>query len=235
MGEGREKRVGSANTAEQPVQLSREDSVAVQCGEPSAPTYAICIWHMTRQAFLFDSAALRRAGSRQWVLKPQDLVVALKLFALGRERLSYAALGQALHLSQFEAHAAVQRLIAARLASSVDGRVRPVVPTLRSFLVRGAPYAYPPVRGEVTVGVPTAHGAAPLMELTVGAGEVPPVWPDPEGKVRGQSLLPLYPTAPRAALEDRRLYELLALFDALRIGQAREREMAAKLIEETLK
>ena len=190
---------------------------------------------MKRQASLFDSAALRRAASRQWVLKPQDLVVALKLFILGHEKLSYAALGKALYLSQFEAHAAVQRLIAAKLATSLEGRVRPVMAALRSFILRGAPYAYPSVRGEVTVGVPTAHGAAPLKDLVVGAAELPPVWPDPEGKVRGQSLLPLYPKAPRAALEDRRLYELLALFDALRIGQAREREMASKLIEERLK
>jgi hypothetical protein len=190
---------------------------------------------MKRQAKLFDSAALRRAGSRQWVLKPQDLVVALKLFTLGREKLSYAALGKALHLSQFEAHAAVQRLIAAKLATSLEGRVRPVMSSLRNFILRGAPYAYPSVRGEVTVGVPTAHGITPLKDLVVGGSELPPVWPDPEGKVRGQSLLPLYPKAPRAALEDRRLYELLALFDALRIGQAREREMATKLIDERLK
>jgi len=190
---------------------------------------------MKRQVNRFDSAVLRRAGSRQWVLKPQDLVVALKLFILGHEKLTYAALGKALYLSQFEAHAAVQRLIAAKLATSLEGRVRPILPALRNFIVRGAPYAYPPVRGEVTIGVPTAQGVAPLSELVVEAGELPPVWPDPEGKVRGQSLLPLYPKAPRAALEDRRLYELLALFDAIRIGQAREREIAAKLVEERLK
>lgn len=190
---------------------------------------------MKRQSNLFVSAALRRAGSRQWVLKPQDLVVALKLFTLGQEKLSYAALGTTLHLSQFEAHAAVQRLIAAKLATSLEGRVRPAMAALRNFLLRGALYAYPPVRGEVTIGVPTAHGVAPLKDLLVATSELPPVWPDPEGKVRGQSLLPLYPKAPRAALEDRRLYELLALFDALRIGQAREREVAAKLIEERLK
>ena len=36
-------------------------------------------------------------------------------------------------------------------------------------------------------------------------------------------------------MDDRKLYELLALFDALRIGQARERELAKKILEERLK
>ena len=37
---------------------------------------------------------------------------------------------------------------------------------------------------------------------------------------------------PLAARADNKLYELLALFDALRAGQAREREFAKKLLEE---
>jgi hypothetical protein len=162
------------------------------------------------------SVALCRAPNRQWALEPRDPAVALKLCILGHKKRPYAALGKALHLSQFEAHAAVQRLIAAKLATSLEGRVRPVMPALRSFILGGAPYGYPSVCGEVTVGVPTAHGGAPLRELVVGSAELPPVWPDPDGKARGQALLPLYPKAPRAALEDRRLYEQLALFDALR-------------------
>ena len=61
-----------------------------------------------------------------------------------------------------------------------------------------------------------------------------PVWPHPEGTVKGEALLPLYAKLPLAAGDDARFYELLALFDALRIGQAREREMARRLLEERL-
>lgn len=182
-----------------------------------------------------DPVALRRGAPRQWVLKPQDVAIALKLVVLGSERLPYAALGKAMHLSQFEAHAAVQRLVVAKLAVSIDGNIRPVKESLRRFLVNGAPFAYPPMRGEVTVGMPTAHAIAPLRDLLASASDLPPVWPDPEGKVRGQSLLPLYPGEPAAAREDSGLYELLALFDALRVGQARERNLAARLLEERLK
>jgi len=190
---------------------------------------------MTDAASKNGPVALRRGAPRQWVLKPQDLAVALKLVVLGQERLSYAALGKAMHLSQFEAHAAVQRLIVAKLAAAVEGRIRPIKQALRRFVVNGAPHVYPPLRGGVTVGVPTAHGTAPLKDLLAISSDLPPVWPDPEGEVLGQSLLPLYPGLPAAAREDPQLHELFALVDALRIGQARERTLAAKLLEERFK
>ncbi len=50
--------------------------------------------------------------------------------------------------------------------------------------------------------------------------------PYSKGTVRGHSILPLYPSVPEAALKDKQLYELLALTDALRVGRAREKELA---------
>lgn len=180
------------------------------------------------------SAALRRAGNRQWVLKPQDLAVALKLVTLEENRLSYAELGKRLRLSPFEAHAAVQRLMAARLLVDMGEGPRPVMAALRSFVLYGAAYCYPPVRGEVTIGFPTAYAVAPLKDRVLFSQEMPPVWPHPDGTTRGMALLPLYEKLPLAAVDDAELYALLALFDALRIGQARERELATKLLAERL-
>jgi predicted transcriptional regulator len=181
---------------------------------------------MKRSQLEHKQAALRRAGTRQWVLKPQDLAIAFKLVLLQGERLPYKTLAQQMHLSQFEAHAAVQRLMAARLVVDVEGQLRPVKSALRGFVLDGAPYVYPPVRGEQTVGFPTSHGAAPLNEELVGTDQTVPVWPHPSGTVSGPALLPLYENASLAALDDPALYELLALFDALRSGQSRERELA---------
>ncbi len=181
-----------------------------------------------------DSAALRRASKRQWVLKPQDLAVALKLVSLGARRLSYAELGKSLRLSPFEAHAAVQRLMAARLVVDIGEGPRPVMAALRNFVIHGAAYCYPAVRGELTIGYPTAYAVSPLKDLVLFSQEMPPVWPHPEGQSRGPALLPLYEKLPLAALDDAKLYELLALFDALRMGQAREHELAIKLLEERL-
>jgi hypothetical protein len=51
-----------------------------------------------------------------------------------------------------------------------------------------------------------------------------------EGSVRGYSFAPLHKNVSRAALDDPQLYELLVLTDALRDGQARERNLAIKEI-----
>lgn len=181
------------------------------------------------------SAAMRRAGNRQWGLKPQDLAVLFKLVTLrGSARVPYAMLAKQLRLSPFEAHAAVQRLSAARLVVEMGGELRPVMAAVRNFILHGAPYCFPPVRGEITIGFPTAYAVPPLKEMVLFADEMPPVWPHPEGTARGASLLPLYEKLPLVANDDPVLYELLALFDALRVGQARERELASKLLKERL-
>jgi hypothetical protein len=82
--------------------------------------------------------------------------------------------------------------------------------------------------------MPTGYAAPPLRELIVQPDDLPPVWPQPDGLTRGIALYPLYPTAPAAAAKDERLYQCLALFDALRSGAAREREMAQQLLSERL-
>ena len=56
----------------------------------------------------------------------------------------------------------------------------------------------------------------------------------PAGSVKGPTLSPLYRTAPQAAMADPALHRLLALLDALRTGRARERSLAAKLMEAEL-
>ena len=177
---------------------------------------------------------MKRASTRQWVLKPQDLAIALKHVSMRDRWLPYADLGEAMCLSRFEAHAAVQRLIAARLFYQSESKPRPIMQSLRQFVVYGAVFAYPAVHGEMTIGFPTAHGYSPIKDVLVSSDEPVPVWPHPKGKVRGMALLPLYEKLPLAAIEDDELYALLALFDALRIGQARERELAKKFLEERL-
>ncbi len=182
-----------------------------------------------------NSGIKSRLGHSQWSLKPQDLAVAFKLVCLQGHRLPYAALAHALHMSPFEAHACIARLSASRLLTDVDGVPSLVMPAFRALVLQGAAYFFPAVRGEVTVGFPTAHGVEPLRSKVLFADELPPVWPHAEGNTRGTSLLPLYPKLPLAAQADRPFYELLALFDALRIGQARERDIVRSLLEERLK
>ena len=105
-------------------------------------------------------------------------------------------------------------------------------PQLREFVLSGAKYAFPAVRGTLTRGVPTAYAAAPLNSVIAPSTDPVPVWPHKSGTVRGVSLAPLYPTVPEAALRDENLYAVLALFDAVRSGQARERNTAQKNLAE---
>ncbi len=182
-----------------------------------------------------NSGIKSRLSHAQWTLKPQDLALGFKLVCLRGQKLSYPALAQALQLSPFEAHACMARLSASRLLTEVDGVPRLVMPAFRPLVLQGAVYFFPPVRGEVTVGFPTAQGVEPLKSKVMFAEELPPVWPHPEGTTRGATLLPLYPKLPLAALKDPAFYELLALFDALRIGQARERELVRGMLEERLR
>lgn len=98
---------------------------------------------------------------------------------------------------------------------------------LAEFTLHGAKYSFPPVRLPPGPGVPTSH-AAPAFAGVFAQGSDALVWPDAGGSVRGEGLVPLHPCVPGAALRDAALYELLALFDALRAGRARERGMAVQ-------
>jgi hypothetical protein len=168
------------------------------------------------------------------ILKPQDIVVLLKLAAHPEVRWTYPRLGQALAMSASEVHAAIRRAHQARLATEASAGARPVRAALAELLVHGVKYVFPPERGELTRGVPTGYAAPPLNRSINLPNEPPPVWPYSEGDTRGYAFAPLYKSVPVAALGDRALYELLALVDAIRDGRAREREIAAKELKARL-
>ena len=104
---------------------------------------------------------------------------------------------------------------------------------MRLFVQHGARYCFPATRGPQTRGVPTGYAALPLSELIrAPAGEPPPVWPDKDGTVRGETLYPLYSTAPQGARRNPALHELPALLDAIRAGSPRERALALQLMDQ---
>ena len=168
-------------------------------------------------------------------LKPQDLLVLLKVAAHPPQRWTYAALGEALSMSASEAHASVKRAVASGLAvAPARGEWSPVRPNLLEFMLHGVRYVWPATLGPVKRGVPTAFGAEPLASLLTATPGDAPVWADPAGSAKGPALSPLYRTAPQATRTDPALHRLLALLDALRTGRARERTLAAKLMEAEL-
>ncbi|VAX04956.1 hypothetical protein MNBD_GAMMA20-1, partial [hydrothermal vent metagenome] len=158
----------------------------------------------------------------------QDVLVALKLQAMGGRPWSYAALAIELGLSPSQLHAAVKRALAARLLVRRGEAIVAQARNLGEFLIHGLKYAFVPEMGELTRGMPTTHAAPPLNSHFVSSNEPPPVWPDAEGEVRGQSFSPLCKSAPQAARRDPGLYELLVLVDAIRGGRAHEQEIAIR-------
>jgi len=112
----------------------------------------------------------------------------------------------------------------------LDNPVRVHAQSLAEFALHGAKYAFPGVRLPLAVGVPTSH-SAPAFAGVFAPGSLDYVWPHPNGSVRGIGVEPLHPSVPFAAMQDAKLYELLALFDALRVGKARERSIAAERLQ----
>lgn len=188
------------------------------------------------------------SSQKQASLKPQDVVVALKIAlaassgstGASRDGSSdvpagapsyaprYAALAKSLFMSASEAHAAVQRAITSRLLAQSSAGLVANRAALQEFLLHGLAYSFPGVEGPITRGMPTGAAAPHFSALFDQTQSLAWVWPDAQGEVRGPSLCPLYPSVPAACRLDENLYRMLSALDALRAGAAREREIAQR-------
>lgn len=99
-----------------------------------------------------------------------------------------------------------------------------------SFIQFGLSYVFPAEPGALVRGIPTGHSAPVLKEYFLSAE--PYVWHSPLGKMKGQSIPPLYANQIAAAQDDPHLYDMLALIDAVRVGRRREVEKGTELLKE---
>ncbi len=111
---------------------------------------------------------------------------------------------------------------------------KPNLTAVEEFLIHGVKYVFPAKRGSLIRGMPTSYAAEPLSRLINPGKEPVPVWADPLGNIRGIEIVPLYKTVPEAAKRDPKLYERLALIDAIRDGKARERNLAEQELKLSL-
>jgi len=165
-------------------------------------------------------------------MKPQDVVVALKLLSEGERPRPYAVLAAELGMSASEVHGAIGRLREGGLVALKGRRV--VRRALRDFLVSGIAHVFPAREGEPARGIPTAWAAPALGGMFKSSVGLAPVWAHPKGDSRGPSVAPLYKSVPDAALGDPDLYDYLALVDAIRLGRARERKAAIEVIDKRI-
>lgn len=167
------------------------------------------------------------------MLKPQDVVVLIKLAIESGRPWSYTQLAYELSMSASEIHAGIKRATQARLFSKQLNR--PHRKALEEFLIHGVKYAYSPTIGSLTRGIPTSFASPALRDkFALHDDSEIYVWPHPVGEYRGLELSPLYKSVPDTATRDSKFYEALSLLDAIRIGRAREKNIAEKLLLEMI-
>lgn len=163
-------------------------------------------------------------------MRPQDVVILLKILTYEEKTWRMKDLALSLHISASEVTESLERSTIAGLIAA--DKVRVLRDNLLEFLVYGLRYVFPVQLGPVMQGLATAHSAAPLCTEIVGQDTF--VWPYMDGKDRGPSIVPLILSVPIAALQDPELYQMLALTEALRVGRIREKILAKRYLEELL-
>jgi hypothetical protein len=165
-------------------------------------------------------------------MRPQDVVVLLRILTFPTSAWQGKDLAAALLISPAEISDALRRCQYARLLQP-DGRTVHQQ-ALLWFLKHGLPYVFPAHPTDFVLGIPTAWNAVPELAATRGATEPAYVWPDPDGTAWGLAISPLYPTTPAAARLDTAWHQLLALVDVLRLGAIPLRPDVQKLLSRKL-
>ena len=180
--------------------------------------------------FINIEFSIMRFGS----LKPQDLVVALKLAVRQGKIYTYASISSEVGLAVAGVHASVRMLIHARLATgSLRDGLEVNRTALQELLIYGVPYFFPPSIGGLTRGIATASAVFEIASELITRQEVY-VWPDPHGTMRGTSIQPLHSCALIASAHDEILHRVLMCIDVLRVEGARERALAIEILRRDL-
>ena len=156
-------------------------------------------------------------------LKPQDVVILLKIIALEKKEWTNSLIANKLGISPAEISCGLERC---RIAKLIDNTKKVVnILALQDFLTHGLKYVFPPQPGAIVRGVPTAFSAEHIKSK-ISQGQDSYVWTSKNGTQRDQAIDPLYRSVPDACLQDSALYELLVIADTLRLGRVRELEIA---------
>lgn len=133
------------------------------------------------------------------MLKPQDVVILLKILSLmvlnkdyAEKYLSQNKLAAFLCMSVSEVNAGIKRLVQSGLLAPVltdDPKNKiiflPVKSTCEECLISGVKYFFPVKLGSYTRGLATSYAAPILAEHFVLGDDPIPVWPYAEGDKRG--------------------------------------------------
>ena len=93
-------------------------------------------------------------------LKPQDVVILLKIVALGNKEWMNNQLANELGISPAEISCSLERCKIAKLIDNTKKRVN--ILSFQDFMIHGLKYVYPPLPGAIVRGMPTAFSAEPI-------------------------------------------------------------------------
>lgn len=154
-----------------------------------------------------------------------DALVLAKL-AASHTRVDARSLARSVSMSSSELANSLLRLRAAGLFSHLGIDPERAL----DFFEHALKYMIPPrKRREMARGTPTGSHVAPLNELFVPSA-TPWVWPSDEGDVIGRPLEPIDPSVVQFVRGDDSLYLVLACADCFRVGDARERNAARRVL-----
>lgn len=153
------------------------------------------------------------------------------------EVFSVRALEEATGISKSEVSAALRRCIDVGLAKLERKSNTPRANTkaLYDFIAHGLKYVFPAKPGPLVRGIETSYAAPVLAGRLMSAGEHIYVWADAMGSAQGQRIEPLFKSVPKAVRKDAELYAMLALVDAIRLGNERESAVAKHMLEQHLR
>lgn len=163
-------------------------------------------------------------------MRPHDLVILLKIVAKSTSHWFNKDIAHELGISQSEVSESLNR---SQIAGLITENKKMIMRSaLFEFIRYGVKYVYPQKPGAVVRGIPTAYSARPLSEFL--QSEDICVWPWALGDQKGQAIEPLHEKVPEACLKDPKLYEMLSLVDAIRIGKVREQKIAIEELEKRI-
>jgi predicted transcriptional regulator len=163
-------------------------------------------------------------------MRPHDIVILLKIASLNGKPWMMKDISYGLGISASEVSESLHRSVIAGLITKDKKRLMKMA--ILDFLEHGLRYVYPQIPGSKVRGLPTAHSAPPLSDVIESSEAY--VWPYDDGNVRGESIDPLHPQLPLACIKDPVFYEYMALCDALRVGKAREKNIAMDELKKRL-
>jgi hypothetical protein len=168
-------------------------------------------------------------------MKGQDILLLVSLHVMnkhGAEDQSVRQLASITGIGKSEVSNAIKRNENAGLLKKHirSKKLMVNIPAMLEFLLGGLKYVFPATPGALARGVATGFDCPLLKDIVLSDKAAPYVWPDGSGELMGQSIEPLFASVPESAKQNEATYKILALIDALRIGNPREYSIAKEML-----